>query len=210
MNYEAGLPIGSYNMLVGDITPDMITLSAGRESALDDNGGDVDAATTAGDCTEQEQHDFFGGAGGTSACRTCVGSDTYEACVTAGECPSEVPGSTWVEEDGEQVWYALMDGFILGCAPDWTVFVYLLGHMPLADPDWDACEWPQSFVPDEMAISDMPDSYDTAAMSLSTMTYRFGQDDDGIREVLSTNVARGYCPADATGTSWRTYENLPE
>lgn len=84
------------------------------------------------------------------------------------------------------------------------------GSPALADPDWDACEWPHSFVPDEMAISDMPDTYDTAAMSLSTMTYRFGQDDDGIREVLSTNVARGYCPADATGTSWRTYENLPE
>lgn len=149
-SYDVSLQIGSYNLMVGEITQDTFALSDGCAAALDANGGDVDAATEAGDCSEEEQYVYFGGAGGSSDCRTCVAGDTVEDCIAAGECPSEAQGASWVEEDGVPVWYDLMDGFILGCAPDWTVFVYLLGHtqadgtMP---PAFDHADWSYICVP---------------------------------------------------------------
>lgn len=68
---------------------------------------------------------------------------------------------------------------------------HVLGSPVLADPDWEACAWPETFVPDEMA------NIDSSAQGLynfTSQTYRFGKDATrDIRVALATNWRREFC-----------------
>ncbi len=149
-SYDAAMQLGAYNLLVDDVTKDMIGLSTPCIAAIDDNGGDPDAATDAGRCSEEEQYVYFGGPSGSSDCRTCVATDTVENCTTSGACPAQLQGASWIDEDGQKVWYDVMDGFVLACAPDWSVFAYILGHTQ-ADgslpPAFDHANWSYLCIP---------------------------------------------------------------
>jgi hypothetical protein len=67
------------------------------------------------------------------------------------------------------------------------------GSAALADPDWDGCAWPRTFVPDLSVYEDFPGDVGGPA-GLTGNAYRFGKDDQDIRVVLSTNRRREYCP----------------
>ena len=72
--------------------------------------------------------------------------------------------------------------------------VEIAGSPVLADPDWDACAWPDQFVPDIAPYEAMPVDYGGDAW-LWGQTYRFGKDPDlDLRVVLNTNDTRGFCP----------------
>ncbi|MFO0561824.1 MAG: hypothetical protein U0269_27680 [Polyangiales bacterium] len=68
----------------------------------------------------------------------------------------------------------------------------VLGSTTLADPDWDNCRWPQTFVPDEMAnyeTLDFPGEY-----MFNTQTWRFGRDPaTPVRLALATSWRRAFC-----------------
>lgn len=76
------------------------------------------------------------------------------------------------------------------------VAMLIAGTPTLADPDWDDCTWPDTFVPDLAPMEDTPADFGGVA-SLWGQTYRFGRDDDlDLRVILNTNQARDFCPAE--------------
>jgi hypothetical protein len=71
---------------------------------------------------------------------------------------------------------------------------FVAGSEDLANPDWDACTWPHSFVPDHLRAEDDPFDFD-ASHSLDAATYRFGKEAEAdIRIVLTTARPRSFCP----------------
>lgn len=68
------------------------------------------------------------------------------------------------------------------------------GSPALADPEWDNCAWPNTFVPDRAPMEDTPADYG-GATSLLGDTWRYGKPDDDLdlRVLLNTNQARGFC-----------------
>lgn len=76
------------------------------------------------------------------------------------------------------------------------VSALVAGTPTLADPDWDDCTWPDTFVPDRAPMEDTPADFGGVA-SMSGQTYRFGRDPDlDLRVILNTNQARDFCPAE--------------
>ncbi len=75
------------------------------------------------------------------------------------------------------------------------LLTHLLGSSTLADPEWEDCAWPQTFVPDRLRMFDeQPTTSDQPYASFDGQTWRFGKDPDlDIRVALATNQARGYC-----------------
>lgn len=68
----------------------------------------------------------------------------------------------------------------------------ILGTSVLADPEWEACAWPEQFEPDEVAGRDLlePGTY-----TFTAQTYRFGKDPRlDLRVVLATSWRRHFCP----------------
>jgi hypothetical protein len=71
------------------------------------------------------------------------------------------------------------------------------GHIPevqgsplLADPEWESCAWPKTFIPDEMANRDTLVHVNT----FTSQTYRFGKDPkNDLRVVLGTSWRRAFC-----------------
>jgi hypothetical protein len=66
----------------------------------------------------------------------------------------------------------------------------ILSSPVLADEQWENCAWPDMFVPDEMAQSDV---FDSAQTTFTTQTYRFGRDGDEVRIGMSSNTRRDFC-----------------
>lgn len=68
----------------------------------------------------------------------------------------------------------------------------VMGSTTLADPEWENCRWPQTFVPDEMAnyeTLDFPGEY-----MFNTQTWRFGRDPTTpVRLALATSWRRAFC-----------------
>lgn len=76
------------------------------------------------------------------------------------------------------------------------VVTLVAGTPALADPDWDACTWPDSFVPDRAPMEDTPANYGGPA-SLWADTWDFDKRGDlDLRAVLYSNQARDFCPED--------------
>jgi hypothetical protein len=70
---------------------------------------------------------------------------------------------------------------------------HLAGTASLANPDWDACEWPNQFVPDHIQAEDTYLDWGGQA-SIDAHTYKFGKDpEQDLRVVLATPQERGYC-----------------
>lgn len=130
--YTGRYDAGSFLYLANDPEPTIVAMSDRCKDALRANGGDVDAATAGDDpaCQDWERYDFFGldGTEATDPCRACVAVDgDYDRCVDAGQCEDETWGWTWLgtADGGREYWHTL-SGYMLGCAPDWFVFVFLL------------------------------------------------------------------------------------
>lgn len=68
------------------------------------------------------------------------------------------------------------------------------GTAALADPEWDDCAWPTTFVPDRAPMEDTPADFGGVA-DLAGDTWDFAKPDAPVdlRAVLSTNQARGFC-----------------
>lgn len=76
------------------------------------------------------------------------------------------------------------------------VVALVAGTPTLADADWDACSWPDTFVPDRAPMEDTPADYGGPA-SLWADTWDFGKRGElDLRAVLYTNQARDFCPED--------------
>lgn len=117
----------------------------------------------------------------------------------------DIPDLGW-QNDGQNTWttsefvqaYALPVATVASTGlPDPEIpggFVPLLAGSPaLADPDWDDCVWPYSFVPDIVPLEDTPGGFGGSA-SLWGQSYRFGKDPDlDLRVVLNTNQVRNFC-----------------
>lgn len=70
----------------------------------------------------------------------------------------------------------------------------IAGSQRLAEPDWEDCAWPSSFVADMAPYPDTAWDYEGAASQWGD-TYRFGKDPDlDLRVVLNTTIPRHYCP----------------
>lgn len=117
-----------------------------------------------------------------------------------------VPESGWLD-DGVSAWYwedqhqlitfpvatlastGLPDPDIPG-----GIVPYVASSPTLANPDWDDCAWEHTFVPDRVPLNDIPGDW-AGPSSLEGDSWRFGaHPDQDFRVVLSTNVARDYCP----------------
>lgn len=73
---------------------------------------------------------------------------------------------------------------------------HVAGTADLANPDWDDCTWPHSFVPDHIRTEDTPMDWGGTS-SMDAHTYKFGKDpDQDLRLVLATPQARGFCPSE--------------
>ncbi|MES2638354.1 MAG: hypothetical protein V4850_02700 [Myxococcota bacterium] len=72
----------------------------------------------------------------------------------------------------------------------------VLGSTTLADVEWEACAWPETFVPDRVRLYDpAPATSAEGYASFDGQTYRFGRDPDvDVRLFLATNQQRGFCP----------------
>jgi hypothetical protein len=71
---------------------------------------------------------------------------------------------------------------------------HIAGTASLANPFWDDCSWPHTFVPDHIRTEDMPHDWGGPA-SMDAHTYKFGKDpEQDLRVVLATPQARGFCP----------------
>lgn len=72
----------------------------------------------------------------------------------------------------------------------------ILGSSTLADPDWEGCAWPETFVPDRVRMWDeQPADGGAPYASFDGQTWRFGQDgEDGVVMGLLTNQRRDFCP----------------
>ncbi len=72
----------------------------------------------------------------------------------------------------------------------------VLGSTSLADDEWEACAWPQTFVPDRVRLYDpAPGTSDEGYASFDGQTWRFGRDPDvDVRLFLATNQLREFCP----------------
>lgn len=122
-DWEAALEVPQYAPFIGELEALSSTLSATCESGLLDAAGDVDAAVAAGNCSEEEQHQFFG-----EDCLTCLSANggDFAACVDTGACIEEAPQVTWVLEGEEKAWYAIAQGIAWACRPDWLALAYVL------------------------------------------------------------------------------------
>ena len=70
----------------------------------------------------------------------------------------------------------------------------IAGSQRLAEPEWEDCVWPNSFVADIEPYPDTPWDYEGPA-SLEGDGYRFGKDPNlDLRVVLNTTIPRHYCP----------------
>ncbi len=72
----------------------------------------------------------------------------------------------------------------------------ILGSSTLADPDWEGCTWPETFVPDRVRLwDDQPADGGEPYASFDGQTWRFGKDGpDGVVMGLLTNQGRDFCP----------------
>jgi len=72
----------------------------------------------------------------------------------------------------------------------------VLGSTTLADEEWEACVWPETFVPDRVRLYDpAPATSREGYASFDGQTYRFGRDPDvDVRLFLATSQQRGFCP----------------
>jgi len=140
-----------------------------------------------------------------SRCETWDGPDADGAwrCVESG-----TPDGGWLN-DGEHTWTEAGGSTSLTWSmvtlgstgePDPNVpggvVLHIAGSPWLANADWESCDWPHSFVPDEITLPDAPDDWQGPA-GLAGSTYRFGKDpDQDLRVVLATNQLRNFCPED--------------
>ena len=73
---------------------------------------------------------------------------------------------------------------------------YLLdiaGTPALANPDFDGCAYPHTWVPDRLRL---PDVSGGPSSALDGHTFRFGRTDFDFRLVVHTNTRRDFCPGD--------------
>lgn len=72
----------------------------------------------------------------------------------------------------------------------------ILGSTTLADPEWEACAWPETFIPDTVRMwDDAPADGGEPYASFDGQTWRFGRDGEGgVIMGLLTNQRRGFCP----------------
>jgi len=139
--WETSLLIYGLLQLVEPVQALMMELSEGCTAGVDAAGGDVEAAVSAGSCSEEELHGFFPEGG---ACRACLSDGaSVEGCQDAGDCQDEAP-QAW-EVDG--AWYEWAETTVLACAPDTRMKLYLAawdlpddGSVPEA---WDQSSWPE-------------------------------------------------------------------
>lgn len=82
---------------------------------------------------------------------------------------------------------------------------YMAGSDTIGDADWDACVYPDTFVPDVMPTSDLAFPLEAAtARALTIETFRFDKPENtaGVIATVRTDEARGFCPAGPDGTGF--------
>lgn len=133
------------------------------------------------------------------------------------DVPFNDDASFLFSENQEGPWFPLGPATLASSGrPDPSIpggyVTYVAGSDTIADPDWDACAWPDTFVPDLIQGTDLArDGFDGDPESLTLETYRFDkpENDHDIVAVVRVDEARGFCPAGEDGLGWRTFENLP-
>jgi hypothetical protein len=78
------------------------------------------------------------------------------------------------------------------------IVTHIAGTPALANPEWDDCSLPHTFVPDVASVEDTPHDWGGEA-PLDAQTWRFDGKDEDFRVVLNTNRPRGWCGGDADG-----------
>jgi hypothetical protein len=106
--------------------------------------------------------------------------------------------NTWVDSSFTQAYPMPVATLLSTGLPDpkipGGIVTLVAGSPALADPDWDDCTWPDSFVPDLAPMEDTPGGYGGPA-SLWGHTWRFDKESElDFRFGLNTDQARGFCP----------------
>jgi hypothetical protein len=87
--------------------------------------------------------------------------------------------------------------------------VQISGSTSLANPDWDDCTLPDTFVPDRAPYEDLPTGWD-GPTSLEGQTWDFdAHEAEDYRVVFNTNQTRGWCGGTAEGGGRSGLDLLP-
>ena len=84
-------------------------------------------------------------------------------------------------------------------APDPTIpggiLTRVLGSATLADPGWEGCAWPETFVPDRIPLLDTAPAGGVNQATFDGQTFRFGRPDaPDVVLAIATSQRRDYCP----------------
>jgi hypothetical protein len=126
--YEASYAVEPYLNYGNDPEPIWQELSEGCSAALLAQGGDIDAAEDAGDCSVYEVHQWFLD---ESDCRECVVAalGDFDSCVESEACPEETVAENYLELEQGTTWYDTYNATLLACAPDWSIWTTFIAQV---------------------------------------------------------------------------------
>lgn len=76
------------------------------------------------------------------------------------------------------------------------ILTRVLGSTTLADPGWEGCAWPETFVPDRIPLLDTEPAGGVKQATFDGQTFRFGRPDaPDVVLAIATSQRRDYCPA---------------
>jgi hypothetical protein len=126
--WEARFVTANYTLFTAPTVAVLTELPAACENALQDAGGDVDAAIASGGCSIDVEPEFFPEGG---ECRACVGANggDFDACVESAACEANPVDQAWFDTASGPRFFSILGTYIWACAPVWTSLSLLMADL---------------------------------------------------------------------------------